>query len=436
MLGLFGQRGKSPAAAGDSAALLASALTAVSPEIRTPLTTMLGVLRVLSESGLEPHQQRLMGAALRAGSRLEAWVDNMADYIAPLDGDANLVAYPVDVAATLETARDLAGFEDIHGATEISVDVDPELHSARVGDGRRLQQAAFNMMDAVAHSVVGGAVRVRARLRGDDRVTLTVRHSPGVWDPERLQTALRILSDGRSEGAAARRDSGAALALVVAQRIAGWMGGTLEARRDGDANLILEFAVPMAPAPVEAAATSPDMGPLVLVVEDNPVNQRLIQVQLQSIGCGAHVVSSAEEALEAVLEDDFDIILMDLHLPGLDGFSATIQLRERGGDGAAIPVVALTADVAHDVRRRAAEAGMQAFVKKPIDVSELADVIRRFAVSSTPDFANAPPQATPEMSAPSAPHAAPPTTDIAAAEPAQAEPASPAATSPSGPVRE
>lgn len=365
----------------DAGAVLASALTAVSHEIRTPLTTIQGVLGVLNESPLEPHQKRLVETAVRAGGQLQAWIDNMADYAAPEEAAVERAMQTINLAQEIRAAADLVTLETPEGAISLQVDVDPDLSTLRLGDARRARRAVFNLIDGVAKSVVDGAVRVRARLRESDQVVISVRDARGRWDPERRELALRVLAEGRTEGAD-RRDGGAALAFVAARRLARWMDGDVTARPQED-DLILElvFAAPIAEAGAggDGPGSSGGVTPLrVLVAEDNMINQKLIQVLLESLQCHARIVSSGAEAVSVAQEETFDIVFMDLHMPAMDGFTTAEALRARG---VTAPIVALTADVSHDTQSRAMDAGMAAFVKKPIDTDELSAVIARLIPS-------------------------------------------------------
>ncbi len=357
----------------EDAAALSAAVTAISHEIRTPLTTILGVLRVLRDSDIEPHHVRLVETAERAGRRLQAWVDNMADYVAPEaeaeDGAAE--RRPVVLAEAIYDAVESSASDGDRVA--VSMEVDPAVAETRVGDARRLRQAVFTMVDSVLTSVDHGAFRVVARVRDGDRLVVTVRDPDAPWRPDRRALALQLLGAEQPPDVATLRDGGFALGLVAAQRAARWMGGDLTARPEGGDGLTLELTVTAPPAALSSADAQ--AGLRILVAEDNPVNRKLIQVMLEGLGHAPVIVSGGEEAVRALDAEDFDLVLMDLHMPDMDGFAAAEAIRARTDHRAYVPIVALTADVGQDVRDRALAGPMAAFVTKPVELDELSAVI-------------------------------------------------------------
>jgi two-component system sensor histidine kinase/response regulator len=120
----------------------------------------------------------------------------------------------------------------------------------------------------------------------------------------------------------------------------------------------------------------------VLVVEDNPTNQTLAKAQLSALGYTAEIVSDASQALEALLDTRYDIVLMDCELPGMDGFAATVELRRREGDARHTSVIALTAHATEADRRRCLESGMDGYLAKPTKLQALADMLNRWRGTS------------------------------------------------------
>lgn len=360
----------------DDAEALAAAVTAISHEIRTPLTTMLGVLRVLGGSNIEPHHARLVETAARAGRQLQAWVDNMADYVAP-ESLAQRHGGPAerrvaDLAEALYAAAESVGVAGRRAT--VRLEIDAAVSTPRISDARRLRQAVFTMADAVLSAVDHGDFRLIARIRDGDTLVVTLRDAEAVWRPDRRALALDLLGAEEIPDVETLRNGGFALGLAAAQRAARWMGGDLTARPEGGHGLTLELTVA---APVAGAlrAGAGAGGRRILVAEDNAVNQRLIQVLLEGLGHAPVIVSGGEEAVRAVDDADFDLILMDLHMPDMDGFAAAEAIRARTDHRAHTPIIALTADVGQDVRDRALAGPMAAFVTKPIELEELAAVI-------------------------------------------------------------
>ncbi len=357
----------------DDAAALSAAVTAISHEIRTPLTTILGVLRVLSGSTIEPHHARLVETAERAGRRLQAWVDNMADYVAP-EAEAEGGAAERRPSVLADAIYDAVESSAIDGTpASLAVEVDPAVAQTRVGDPRRLRQVLFTMVDSVLTSVDQGTFRLVARVRDGDQLVVTVRDPGAAWREERRALALQLLGAEEPPDVATLRDGGFALGLAAAQRAARWMGGDLTARPEGRGGLTLELSVIAPAAPLSDPNATASLK--ILVAEDNAVNRKLIQVMLQGLGHAPVIVAGGEEAVRAVDTQDFDLVFMDLHMPDMDGFAAAEAIRARTDHRADVPIVALTADVGQDVRDRALAGPMAAFVTKPVELDELSSVI-------------------------------------------------------------
>jgi CheY-like chemotaxis protein len=138
----------------------------------------------------------------------------------------------------------------------------------------------------------------------------------------------------------------------------------------------------LAPASAEAAAAAPARPPLrILVAEDNDVNQILINAVLARMGHRVHLVANGQLAVEAVRRGDYDLVLMDLQMPGMDGMEATQAIRALGGVFASLPIIAMTANAFEEDRQACLAAGMDDYVAKPIDVERLAQAIARCTVA-------------------------------------------------------
>jgi CheY-like chemotaxis protein len=268
------------------------------------------------------------------------------------------------------------------------------------GDSHRIRQVLFNLLsNAVKFTPSGGQVTATiscpALVAGAARIRFEVRDT-GIGMDEATQRRV-FERFTQADSSTTRRYGGTGLGLAISARLVGLMGGTLAVQSTPGTGSVFYFTLPLqvATEPAEAlrsaVPTSIDVAPVlglrVLVAEDNAVNRRIIGTQLDRLGCSHQAVVDGEEALTAMQQDPLpDVILMDCHMPRLDGWETARRLRAGLGsndahrrNAAAIPIVALTAAALPEERSRCIDAGMDDFLAKPVKLAELERVLRRFA---------------------------------------------------------
>ncbi len=343
----------------------------MSHELRTPLNSILGFAQLLSmdETGPLSERQRAYLEEIRSGGgRLSGMIGTILDAAKIETGGVVLEMKPFDLGASLlalaDTLRSAAEEKGLRFGANIPKDLGP-----LTGDETRVRQACYIMLSgAIQSASPGGAVDLEVSAAGD-RASVVVR------------------SDGAES-------SGEDWGLSVARRIVELHGGSL-VRRQGDDQGVLAIAEfpgreperrarPEAPAGAgTGSGNAPSRGDI-LVVEDNPVNQKLIAAVLSTYACSSMLVSSGEEALEAARIRDFHLVLMDINLPGIDGIETMKRLRgasdpaERRRAGFRIPVVALTAHTMRGDRERFIAEGMDEVLPKPLDLKKLKEIIDKY----------------------------------------------------------
>ncbi len=329
-------------------------LAVVSQEIRTPLATISGIGELLAESEpLSSEQRRYVGFVAEAAAAMQAAVDDILDFARVEAGDIQLDPMPFALARMLDhVVAQVRGMAARKGVS-LGLNGADRLPPLVMGDERRLNQILRSLLTAM----------VRARRGG--LVTLSVQHRPGPGGESRL--AFVLTGDG---GQVVSKDHGG-LGVTIARRLVALMGGQLEAAK-GASRYAFSLGLPVVaqapdPVPVEAATPGRPGSARLLVAEDHPVNQEIVRAILERAGFAVDVVSDGVDALAAVQQRNYDLVLMDVQMPGMDGMTATRRIRALQHPARRIPIIAMTANVMPDQVRALREAGMDAHVAKPFD---------------------------------------------------------------------
>ncbi len=362
-------------------------LTSISHEIRTPFQGLRGMLAQLRDSGLHGRQVEYLRAATESADHLRALLDDVLDMSQLEGGRLTLVPAPVELRALLREVEAL--IRPLAAARHISlhIDADPDVPAQLEADVARLKQVLFNLLSNALGFSDRGAVVLEvhrcADAQGKPALEFVVTDTGPGMDEAAMAGLFNRFVPGGSPGARSRAGTGPG--LEISRHLAWLMGGDITVRsRPGEGNCftfamrLVELGAP--PPIVQAAAGTPEPRRTleVLVAEDHPVNRQYLAALLESMGHHAHFTTNGEEAVRVAGERRFDIVLMDLHMPVLDGVAATIAIRALpGGNAATLPIVALTADMFPETRERCLVVGMNDFLTKPVSPQKLAATLRR-----------------------------------------------------------
>jgi PAS domain S-box-containing protein len=362
------------AAAEAKAAFLAN----MSHEIRTPMNGVMGVLHLLKSEQLSDDGRRMLEEALSCGQMLAELLNDVIDFSKIEAGHLELACEPVNVEAVVDgVARLLRPQADAKGL-KLEIDVDPQVGWVRA-DPVRLRQALFNLVgNAVKFT---GAGRVKIACATPTRGTLRFEiEDTGIGIPKAAQGRIFQRFD-QGDASTTRRFGGSGLGLAITKRLAEMMSGDVGFTSvEGKGST---FWLEIAAEPTEAQARHVDeVGPVLgglrmLVVEDNATNRMIATKLLESMGAAVETAADGYLGVEAAARGGFDMILMDVQMPGIDGLEAARRIRGLGGEPARTPIVALTANVLAHQQRRYLDAGMDGVVGKPISPGALIAEIAR-----------------------------------------------------------
>ncbi len=393
-------------------------LANMSHEIRTPFHGLMGMLSLLRETGLTPRQIDYLRTATESADHLLAILNDILDMSQLESGRMTLAPAAVDLRALLREVEALMRPQANAKHLALHIDADPAVPERVLADATRVKQVVFNLLSNAIKFSDRGAVVLDLRVLdggGTPELEFVVTDTGIGMDAGTVASLFNRFLQGDSSRS--RRHGGTGLGLEISRNLARLMGGDITARSKPGEGSTFTFRMPLqavAGAPalqhVPGIDAMPPPRPLqVLVAEDHPVNRQYMAALLENLGHEAHFTANGHEAVEAIRHRHggkcFDIVLMDLHMPVLDGVGATRAIRALPDAAAAtVPIVALTADAFSETRDRCLVAGMNDFLTKPVSPQKLAASLRRlFGAVAGPEAHAASAPAAPLAPAGSAP---------------------------------
>lgn len=354
-------------------------LATVSHEIRTPLNGILGMAQAMSREPMTDHQQERLRVLRQSGATLLTLLNDMLDMAKIEAGKIQLEILEFDPQALGRDACDAFGAIAAEKGLALSFEAQGPRGTYR-GDPTRVRQILYNLISNAVKFTDQGGVAVRLEFEATGFAFLVEDTGVGF-----SSAARAALFDKFSQGDATttRRFGGTGLGLPISRDLARMMGGDIAVASRPGAGSSFRVALPLTRAPSAAApamASAPDTliaAPgerlAILVAEDNPTNQLVLRSLLAGAGVELEVVEDGSLALEAWRRRTFDLILMDINMPVMDGVSATraIRAEERGAARVRTPIIALTANAMDHQRADYLAAGVDAHVSKPIDLTAL-----------------------------------------------------------------
>ena len=359
-------------------------LATMSHEIRTPLNAVINLSELLAETRLDEQQHRLLAGICEGGNALLQLVNDVLDFSKIEAGKLEITVSPFNLRSLLRGLEDLYGKQASEKGVALEFNLDARLPEMVESDQARVRQIMQNLLSNAIKFTDHGFIRVSVSVVPGEEVAELVRFTvqdSGIGIAQEhlgsLFQEFHQLDSGLN-----RRFSGTGLGLAIVARLVAHMGGTLGVESQLGKGSCFWISLPM--PQVSPQWVVPEMKPLplskgrILLVEDSPTNQIVARALLEKVGCQVDVVATGLAALERMQQQPFDLVLMDISMPGMDGMEATRQIRALGGEFAQLPIVAMTAHAFAQDRASCLAAGMNDYLSKPLQRERLHEVVARW----------------------------------------------------------
>ena len=370
-------------------------LANMSHEIRTPMNGVLGLTNILSASELTPRQKKYVDMIKKSGVTLLRIIDDILDFSKIEAKKLELKEGVVYPAMLVDEVVELFRVQLDNSALSIRPDIVGEIAPAVRGDTARIQQILFNLMGNAAKfteqgEIVVGLCTLEAPSSGQVRLRFSVQDTGIGISKEDQKIIFEDFTQVESKSANIR---GTGLGLAICTRLISLMGGELKVESEEGKGSVFHVDIPFEIATgdvIEGMGSAAgddsesEQFPIkVLLAEDNLVNLEVALSSLEIFGCEVVVAADGREAIQAFIEQAPDLIMMDCDMPDIDGFEATLKIRqiEQEQELKPTPIIALTAHALDDIRRKCLDVGMDDHLSKPFLLEELGQMLKTYSVT-------------------------------------------------------
>jgi len=369
-------------------------LSIMSHETRTPLNGVLGMVQAMGSDELAPAQRVRLDVVRKSAESLLSLLNSVLDLARTESGEFEFEDGTIDIAAVADAA--VKGFEAAAAekGLRLGLDVSPSASGVYTGDAARVGQVLHHLLSNAVKFTDHGSVSVTVDRQGESLMIHVADTGVGIAAELKQRLFENFV---QADASLTRRHGGSGLGLAICRQLTARMGGTLDVQSSFGRGSTFTVTLPLpklgdagdSSSKATREACSADQRPLrVLVAEDNPVNQLVLVTLLRQVGIEPTIVSDGWQAVVAWRSDDWDLILMDIQMPVMDGVIASQTIRDEEGESGRMrtPILAVTANVMHQQVLAYRQAGIDGVVAKPVQVACLIDAIEGALATQPPSM--------------------------------------------------